>query len=83
MGAEFQPRGIAPKPQHRLLRHVLSLRIIPQHAPCNRQYRRQMPVDKTAKCLAVTRGDASEQFRLLPIFIGLGPGNRTWSALVR
>jgi hypothetical protein len=36
-----------------------------------------MPVDKAAKSLALARSDASEQFRLLPILVGLGPGDRT------
>jgi hypothetical protein len=50
----------APEPQQRLLRHILCLRVVSQHASRYR-HRRQVPVDERAEGLRLAGGDARQQ----------------------
>ena len=84
-GAQLQPRGIAPKPQHRFLCHVLGLCVVLQHAPGDGENGRQMPVDQATKGLCLAGRDPRQQ-RGLCLCLGLvrlGPQGRAGLSLAR
>ena len=66
MAPTSKPSAERHRRKHRLLRHVLGLGVVAQHAPGDGEHARQMPVDEGAERGRVSTAGGGHQLGVLP-----------------